>query len=109
MGKRMSVVSSYDSGAIKPNYFVSTKGAAEVVGKMLVNKPENYDQQHQKLSRKGIRVLALAYKELNQCENPKSIPREEIEKDLEFAGFVCVTTPLKKDSVSALRSLRDSN
>lgn len=107
--KRMSVISSYDSGSVRPNYLVATKGAAEVVGQMLVNKPENYDQQHQKLARKGIRVLALAYKELSGVDNPKLVAREKIEQDLEFAGFVCVNTPLKKDSVSALRTLRDAD
>ena len=73
----MSVISSYDSGSVRPNYLVATKGAAEVVGQMLINKPENYDQQHQKLARKGIRVLALAYKELSGVDHPKLVAREK--------------------------------
>jgi len=39
----------------------------------------------------------------------KNLTRESVETDLNFAGFVCVNTPLKKDSVSALKTLRESN
>ena len=111
--KRMSVITSIGSDSSSNKYFVTVKGAAEVLDNMLLDnsKPEDYDKQHKRLARRGIRVLALAYKyiQLPEGTNPKSLPREEIEKDLIFAGFVCVTTPLKKDSVVALKSLRESS
>ena len=107
--KRMSAIAQYDiPGETKPRYLVTCKGAAEVLGKMLKNKPATYDKQHRKLAREGSRVLALAWKDL-ESENPKNLPRESVEADLNFAGFVCVNTPLKKDSVSALKNLRESN
>lgn len=110
--KRMSVISCFESGPKTVRHLVTVKGAAEVLGSMLLDqhKPENYDQQHKRLARKGIRVLALAYKLLpDNVKNPKKISREEVESDLIFAGFVCVNTPLKKDSIQALKNLRESS
>lgn len=58
-------------------------------------------------SRKGARVLALASKEFGTLETQavREIKREDVEKDLIFAGFVIISCPLKADSKSAIKEI----
>ena len=62
-------------------------------------------------SRRGARVLALAYKEFGTLDSQKAreIKREDVEKDLEFAGFVIISCPLKSDSKSAIKEIVKSS
>lgn len=59
------------------------KGSAEAVGKLLAGeKPEKYDATAIGLARRGLRVLALAYKTLDESLTPsglKAYSREEVE------------------------------
>jgi cation-transporting ATPase 13A1 len=41
-----------------------TKGAPEVIRKLLKTVPENYDKAYLKYVKEGARVLALAYKNI---------------------------------------------
>lgn len=55
------------------------------------------------------RVIALAYKKLDEKMSPVEIsnmPREEIESGLEFAAFAIFQCPLKEESEPALRMLK---
>ena len=62
-------------------------------------------------SRRGARVLALAYKEFGTLDSQKAreIKREDVEKDLEFAGFVIISCPLKSDSKGAIKEIVKSS
>lgn len=62
-------------------------------------------------SRRGARVLALAYKEFGtlDAQAAREIKREDVEKDLEFAGFVIISCPLKSDSKSAIKEIVKSS
>lgn len=62
-------------------------------------------------SRRGARVLALAYKEFGtlDAQAAREIKREDVEHDLEFAGFVIISCPLKSDSKSAIREIVKSS
>jgi manganese-transporting P-type ATPase len=58
------------------------------------------------------RVLALAYKKLDPEIGPtgaRSLPRDQVEADLKFAGFAILQCPLKPESEPALRQLRDAS
>lgn len=62
-------------------------------------------------SRRGARVLALAYKEFGtlSAQGARDIKREDVEHDLEFAGFLIISCPLKADSKSAIKEIVKSS
>lgn len=94
--------------------FAGVKGAPETIRHMLVNVPPNYEETFKYFTRNGGRVLALAYKylshdgELGQGKI-NDLKREEVEKDLNFAGFLVLQTPLKEDAKKAVRMLNESS
>lgn len=94
--------------------FVGVKGAPETIRHMLVKVPPNYEETFKYFTRNGGRVLALAYKylshdgELGQGRI-NDLKREEVEKDLHFAGFLVLQTPLKEDAKKAVRMLNESS
>ncbi|KPI40823.1 Manganese-transporting ATPase 1 [Cyphellophora attinorum] len=94
--------------------FVAVKGAPETIRKMLVDIPPKYEETFKYFTRNGARVLALAYKyistegEVGQ-KRINDLKREEVEKDLHFAGFLVLQTPLKDDAVKAVQMLNESS
>ncbi|KAI3381451.1 hypothetical protein SNEBB_000895 [Seison nebaliae] len=101
--KRMSTVSVNNE-----NYIGSVKGAPEIIRSMFKIVPENYDETYQQLMCNGARILALAYKQLPNVDNDiqaGKITRDELEYDLEFAGFLVVATNLKSDTASAIKEI----
>jgi len=92
----------------------SVKGAPETIRNMLVNVPPKYEETFKYFTRNGGRVLALAYKylttdgELGQGKI-NDLKREDVEKDLNFAGFLVLQTPLKEDAKKAVRMLNESS
>uniref|UniRef100_A0A183IPH8 Cation-transporting ATPase n=1 Tax=Soboliphyme baturini TaxID=241478 RepID=A0A183IPH8_9BILA len=110
--KRMSVIASYISNnSANVTYFAVTKGAPEILKSRFVEKPKNYDELFQKMSREGARVLALGYKELGvlTLQEVKKISRSEIESGLVFCGFLVMTCPLKSDSKRVMQEILCSN
>lgn len=90
---------------------VLTKGAPEVIRKLLKTVPENYDKAYIKYVKEGARVLALAYKNIPRqpIENYNSVKREEAESDLNFCGFIISECPLKADTMRVINELKESN
>lgn len=94
--------------------FVGVKGAPETIQRMLVNTPPKYEETFKYFTRNGARVLALGYKylsteaELGQ-KRINDLKREEVERDLEFAGFLVLQTPLKEDAIRAIQMLNESS
>lgn len=109
--KRMSTVHS-DGG----HFFSVSKGAAEVVLDLSENIIENGKERRitkekkeeviniaEDLANKGLRILALAYKQIDK----EPVSEEEIERNLTFLGLVCLKDPLRlevKDAVDKCRS-----
>lgn len=94
--------------------FAGVKGAPETIMKMLVNVPANYEETYKYFTRKGSRVLALAYKQLTVdselgAGKINDLKREKVECDLTFAGFLVLHCPLKEDAKEAVQMLNESS
>ncbi|KAI0110617.1 hypothetical protein F4776DRAFT_641778 [Hypoxylon sp. NC0597] len=94
--------------------FVGVKGAPETIMKMLVTVPNDYEETFKYFTRRGSRVLALAYKQLAHDHELGSskindLKREQVEADLTFAGFLVLQCPLKEDAKQAVRMLNESS
>jgi cation-transporting ATPase 13A1 len=106
--KRMSVVAGYtQTGNTETTYLAAVKGAPETLKPMYRCPPDDYDQTYLRLSRRGARVLALGWKYLGHLtpSQTKDLSREQLESDLEFAGFVIISCPLKPDSKSVVKEI----
>ena len=88
--------------------------------------PEHYDETYRWYTRRGSRVLALGTKTMSlQADKVyhintrgrsalmsfqvNQVPRDTIECDLDFAGFLVFHCPLKPDAIETLRMLADSS
>ena len=112
----IAVVTSLDSrnGRRVRGTFAGVKGAPETIQKMLVRVPSDYEDTFKYFTRKGSRVLALAYKYLSTESELGSgrindFKREDVECDLTFAGFLVLHCPLKDDARKAVRMLNESS
>lgn len=93
-------------------YYV--KGAAEVVVPMCDPNtvPADLEQRVTDLSRRGLRVIALAYRRCQEnTEQLRTLSQDEIEgtAPLAFAGLLSFTNRLHPEATSTVRSLREAN
>ncbi|KAM7212340.1 hypothetical protein V8F06_012276 [Rhypophila decipiens] len=117
--KRQSSVASVNAtepqtGKKLKGTFVGVKGAPETIMKMLVTVPADYEETYKYFTRRGSRVLALAYKQLtteNELGTHKinELKREKVEAELTFAGFLVLHCPLKDDAKQAVQMLNESS
>ncbi|KAG1053380.1 hypothetical protein G6F46_006715 [Rhizopus delemar] len=111
--KRQSSVSTLVHPSFSgPKTFIAVKGAPETLKSMYTQVPAQYVDIYRHYTRKGSRVLALGYKILdNQLSTSQinDLPRESVESDLTFAGFIVFTCPLKEDAIAALKELNESS
>ncbi|KAK2624516.1 hypothetical protein QTJ16_006466 [Diplocarpon rosae] len=94
--------------------FVGVKGAPETIMKMLIKVPNDYEETFKYFTRKGSRVLALAYKHLSIDHELGSgkineLKREKVEAELHFAGFLVLHCPLKDDARKSVQMLNESS
>ena len=68
--------------------------------------PKNYEEVYRNYAKRGFRVLALGYKTLAQDIDIHSLKRDDIEKNLTFAGFILFDSPLKKDTKKQIDLLK---
>ncbi|TIB39582.1 hypothetical protein E3P86_01063 [Wallemia ichthyophaga] len=108
--KRMSTVNNIVDGQGQKRTFVSVKGAPETIKSMIKDLPQGYEETYKWFTRKGSRVLALAWKDIkaSNTEIP-NLQRSDVESDLHFAGFLVFHCPLKPDAVATLKMLNDSS
>ena len=104
--KRMSSVAKVDGIEGYDGHYALVKGAPEVVGALLANKPDNYDKCAFGLMKEGYRVLCLAYKKLPSYDPSKVIERDLLERDLLFAGLLILSCPMKKDTPDYIKVLK---
>lgn len=106
--KRMSVLAGYMLPfSNEVNYLGTVKGAPEIIMGMLSEVPLNYEKIYLEYSRRGARVLALAVRDFGtmDAQTVREMKREDVERDLTFAGFVIISCPLKVDSKSAIKEI----
>ncbi|XP_020593428.1 probable manganese-transporting ATPase PDR2 [Phalaenopsis equestris] len=104
--KRMAVVVR-----IQEEFFAFVKGAPETIQDRLINLPSQYVETYKKYTRQGSRVLALAYKSLPEMavSEARGLERDVVESGLTFAGLAVFNCPIRPDSASVLRELKDSS
>ncbi|XP_068689455.1 endoplasmic reticulum transmembrane helix translocase-like [Montipora foliosa] len=110
--KRMSaVVSVQNPGSSSTEYIVTVKGAPETLRSMYKAVPRNYDTIYHRMTCQGARVLALGYKKIGEvtAKEIRDMKRDECESDLQFAGFVVISCPLKSDSKAAIKQIQESS
>ncbi|KAM8953104.1 putative cation-transporting ATPase 13A4 [Pelodytes ibericus] len=107
--QRMSVVSQVigDEGKL-----VFMKGAPEMITTFCVPEsvPKNFASELQLYTLQGFRVIGLAYKMLNDCNNEghETYTREEVECHLIFLGLLVFENRLKAETIPALSELNDA-
>lgn len=83
------------------------KGAPEKIKKFCKDVPTDFDQVSNRLSIKGYRLLALAYKKLGQSiGDVHQLNRAQFENDLEFVGFLIIENKLKEDTSEIMNELK---
>ncbi|KYB27482.1 endoplasmic reticulum transmembrane helix translocase [Tribolium castaneum] len=110
--KRMSVIAGYNPlGSTETVYIATVKGAPETLRDMFSEVPDKYDEVYLELSRRGARVLALGWKELGKLNTQelREKTRDDVEKELKFAGFVIISCPLKGDSKVVIKELQNAS
>jgi cation-transporting ATPase 13A1 len=122
--QRMSVVASVQPGGLNedgtaaaPQLWCLVKGSPEKIRTLLSDDAESmpawYDATHEKLARDGMRVIAMAYRRIENTNlsysDAKSKPRSWAESDLTFAGFVAFRCLVRRDSAQVLNELQASD
>lgn len=112
--QRMSVIAEVGGSSTCPGPRVLVKGSPEAISNLLAGDvlPEKYKETARRLARGGMRVLALACKNLDAgmtASELSRVSREEAESELTFVGFVCFECPLRADSRRVVRSLNKSD
>jgi cation-transporting ATPase 13A1 len=107
--KRMSVLCKVYSSVYKNVTYkrVLSKGAPEVMKSLFSNIPDNYDEIANKFAKKGFRILAIGYKD-DESLNVSS-HRDEVEKNLTYAGLLITETPLKSDTPKYINELLNAD
>ena len=87
---------------------VFTKGAPEIISKLCDQKslPSNFLTVHEKLTKKGYRILALAKRSFDlQLHKVLRLKREEVETELEFLGLLVFNNNVKNDTAAVIAEL----
>ena len=108
--QRMSIIGKN----IEEDYFkIFCKGSPEKIKKLCLNEtiPSNYNKTLDFYTRKGYRVLSLASKfiKIKDLNLIASIPREKIEINMIFLGFLIITNKLKPDSKDTINTLDNAD
>lgn len=101
------------TAAFKPGRYCLVKGSPEALGQLLAKDaaPSWFDRAHTSLAESGLRVLALAYRRLEgdaATADLAHLVREDMERDLQFAGFIAFECKARSDSHLVLGALRES-
>jgi len=87
------------------------KGSPEKIEELCIKAslPKDYHEVLEIYTRKGYRVIALAFRPLPNMNYIKiqKLNREEIETDLHFLGFLIMENKLKEVTSSVIANLKD--
>lgn len=96
--RRMSVIMKKTNGR---GYKVFVKGSPESLHALFREVPDDYEDTVKDHALDGFRVLALAYKEVENCD----IERNEAESNLTFIGLIVFANKLKSETKGTLKEL----
>jgi len=87
-------------------FLIVTKGASESISQLLVDEHQKAELQQfsDKWAKKGERVLAYAFRELNKF--PEVFSVDAIERDLRLAGVVGMIDPPREEVKAAIKQCR---
>ena len=76
--------------------------------KLSEEKRKKIEREINKLTEEGYRVLACAFKEIKKENYQQSTPLKDLSFDLNFLGLLVLEDPLRKESFSTLKILREA-
>lgn len=95
------------------------KGSPEIIETLLTSVPRGYHKMYQELAQQGMRVLALASRDIDipaHIRNEEDMneyvmeqPRSFAETELTFAGFAAFQCLVRKDSGAIIEQLQSSS
>jgi magnesium-transporting ATPase (P-type) len=90
---------------------VFVKGSPEAIAKLCVpsSLPSNFHEMARQSARNGMYQLAMATSPLKSAKSVNEIKREDIEKDLNFAGVINFQNSMKEDTPQVIRELREGD
>ena len=90
---------------------IYAKGSPEAVSRLCLpsSLPPNFEAKARQSARDGIYQLAIATATFRSSKSINEITREDIEKDLTFAGFVNFQNAMKEKTPAVIRELREGN
>ena len=109
--QRMSVIADVKSDSIAGRWSL-VKGSPEMIKTLLKSVPEGYEAAYRGLAEEGMRVIALAHKELSEDESSRvsskhsPLTRDEAESDLVFDGFFAFACKVRADSEEVIKALQ---
>ncbi|RYH30767.1 HAD family hydrolase [archaeon] len=94
-------------------WFVFTKGTGEALKAICVpsSLPFNFDEAVAKSAKTGMYQISIAGREIS-AEDATALmtkPRSEVEKNMNFLGFINFTNPMKKDTPQVIRQLKEGS
>ena len=116
--QRMAVLATVREKNAPVRHMALVKGSPEIIATLLTSKPNGYDAAYREMAERGMRVLALASRSLTAAEEDaarraaasgRGPPREEIEKGLQFEGFVAFVCKVRRDTAEIVLQLRESS
>lgn len=95
------------SSSSSDHWYCLVKGSPEALKQLIVPSavPSWYTACYESMARKGLRVLALAYKRVYAADSPADKSRQWVEKDLYFGGFIAFECKIRADSGVVVKSL----
>ncbi len=116
---RMSVIAKCSGGEMGgeagDHLYSLVKGSPEAIKALLApgTIPDRYDTCYRMLAKRGLRVLALAFRRFSASDarkfENKTLTREEAEENLIFAGFIAFECKTRADSGVVVASLKESD
>jgi len=90
---------------------VFVKGSPEAIAKLCVpsSLPSNFHEMARLSARNGLYQLAMATSPLKSAKSVSELKREDIERDLNFAGVINFQNSMKEDTPQVIKELREGD
>ena len=98
-------------GEGRDSWYCFVKGSPEALKALMKPSaiPAWYSDCYESMARRGLRVLALAYKKVSAADRPDQQPRSWVESDLQFGGLIAFECKIRADSAVVMKALIQSD